>query len=1441
MPCWKNWYLLIFFLCFAFTATAQQADFTADKTSGCSPLAVLFTNQSTGFSSAAVYSWNFGNTNSSTLENPGTTYNDEGNYTVTLTVTDGNRKSSKSIQIIVYKKPIVDFSVDIIKGCAPLPVTFTSHSGAGDGTISAYTWDFGDGIAQAGDGTLVHTYNIAKVISPSLTVTNSHGCYSTLSKPELIEVLPQVIAAFRPDRTVLCTVQDAVSFANTSAGTGVLSYNWDFGDGITSTAQQPNHTYSQPGMYPVKLTATSKDGCVSDTVFNKPINVADYHTDFSVPTTICQNTSASFTDISTPSATTMQWIINGAISKDTTGNQLQHIFSAPGSYTVQLANVFETCPDTAKKTITVLPAPATNGFLATLQGSCGAPVTVDFKDTSNGNTNWQWDFGGEAASGQTASHLYNADGTYSVTLTAANASGCTATIRQPVAVHKAAVDIISSEGDLGCETKTTIFSAKSEANLVQYDWDFGDGTGHSSEATPPHVFTSPGHYTITLNYVTADGCKGKTEYTLDVYEKPKFDFAATPGTTICGSNPVSFTVTGTNTVGQYFWDFGDGKGYIPLSQPYTHNYQQDSVYSVSLVINNNGCTDTVTKNNYLTVLPPFPHIASALNTCNGTRGLVTFTDTSQKAQQYSWDFGDGTAPYVYPSHQAQIIHQYAASGTYHVTLTVTNGGCSAIDSVTVYVLLKQQPVLSSGNTVFCSSNTFFTTVSGIDANPYSATSLGYAVSLVQYKDGTSFTGDVSLADSTGGSFGIDLTRTDVNETALRIITTSDYFGCADTTNYLSFQALGPIAKFTIADNKICFKIPAVFKDGSQPSHNSPIIKWDWQFGDSLSQVNIQGTQVSHLYTEPGMYHALLTVTDAKGCQASTLADEGLVTVTGPKAAFSISDNPVLPATEVFFYNQTLTTNTNAADNLYTWSYGDGAGSKNQPYTEQVSHIYSKENIDTVTLIANNVAEHCADTALQVVYVKNPNLSFTYTTAYVNPEGGCPPVIASFINASLNTTKVSWDFGDGNTADNLNNAGHIYDKPGIYKVTLYGYFLDGTVDSIFQMVTIKGPFAVLRTIKPFACGAELITLTASSANTKNFTWDFGDGTLLNNSDTFANHRYLTAGVYTPSLIVSDGNNCQFPFFLTKPIIIDTLHLDINKNALVACDSSLLLFTPTVVSEAKTLGLPLSYHWNFGTGSGRDTANSENTYFTYNAIGIYEVTLSGASPYGCTYITTDSVTVQPTPRAYIAGPVQLCEDDSAFFKGDATRIVTWSWQFGNGDTSTQKITSYHTFITPGIDSISLVVNDNGCYDTAWHPVLVHPRPVVNPSPLTARICQSDSVQLQAHDGLVYQWQPLLHISGANTDRPYVFPDTATQYFVEVKNEAGCISNDSIIIDVTQRFSIATPSPVYICPGGVAQLNASGADSYHWLDNEVSNPEYSQPDSFCLFIKTVHCSWR
>jgi len=293
--------ILFFLILFKTSLSIAQlnADFTADKAGGCSPLTVSFTNKTTGASSSVTYQWDLGNGNTSTIKSPGGTYKEEKTYTVTLTAKDGTQTSTKTLQITVYKKPTVDFSASIAKGCQPLPISFISNSTAGDGSIASYFWDFGDGTTQSVTTPQTnHTFNFAQKASVSLTVTNSNGCFNTSQKTDLVEVLPGIKTAFTPDKTTLCNVTDAVKFNNTSTGPADITYAWDFGDGNTSTDQSPSYTYNKKGTFPVKLTVSSASGCTAST--SSTINVANFTSDFDVPALLCQNTQHTFVNKSSP-------------------------------------------------------------------------------------------------------------------------------------------------------------------------------------------------------------------------------------------------------------------------------------------------------------------------------------------------------------------------------------------------------------------------------------------------------------------------------------------------------------------------------------------------------------------------------------------------------------------------------------------------------------------------------------------------------------------------------------------------------------------------------------------------------------------------------------------------------------------------------------------------------------------------------------------------------------------------------------------------------------------------------------------------------------------------------------------------------------------------------------------------------------------------------------
>ncbi|HZK64367.1 MAG TPA: PKD domain-containing protein, partial [Puia sp.] len=218
------------------------ADFTPSKTSGCSPLAVSFTNISTGASAAATYIWNFGNGNGISTNDRNTpvaaTYFTGQDYTITLTVKDGAQTITKTRIITVYKSPVIDFSITDTLGCTPLSTSFTGIANPGDGTVTGYFWDFGDGkTMNTVVATVSNTYLFPGKYSVSLTVTNSFGCSNTLKKINVITVLPALALGFSVDSPTVCSLNHPLLFNNTSTGTGPLTYVWNFGDGGNSTVR----------------------------------------------------------------------------------------------------------------------------------------------------------------------------------------------------------------------------------------------------------------------------------------------------------------------------------------------------------------------------------------------------------------------------------------------------------------------------------------------------------------------------------------------------------------------------------------------------------------------------------------------------------------------------------------------------------------------------------------------------------------------------------------------------------------------------------------------------------------------------------------------------------------------------------------------------------------------------------------------------------------------------------------------------------------------------------------------------------------------------------------------------------------------------------------------------------------------------------------------------
>ena len=321
------------------------AGFSAEPTSGATPLTVFFSDESSVDTTA--WSWDFGDGETAAVQSPTHTYTAPGSYAVELTVSGAGGTDALLqpgyVTVSAPPAPVADFSADPTAGTAPLAVAFTDLS---TGAVSSWSWDFGDG-AGSSEAAPLHTYTVAGTFSVSLTVAGAGGSDQLLLADHVTVAAPAPVVAVFDGFPTSGVAPLAVDFTDLSTG-GATSWAWDFGDGGASSAQDPSHTYDAPGTYTVSLTASNS---VSSDVAAK--------TDYVVAT----------------------------------------------------------------------PPPPPVAAFAADQLSGAAPLTVRFSDLSTGGaTGWSWDFGdGGASAAQNPTHVYLAEGTYSVALTVSGAGGSGAT------------------------------------------------------------------------------------------------------------------------------------------------------------------------------------------------------------------------------------------------------------------------------------------------------------------------------------------------------------------------------------------------------------------------------------------------------------------------------------------------------------------------------------------------------------------------------------------------------------------------------------------------------------------------------------------------------------------------------------------------------------------------------------------------------------------------------------------------------------------------------------------------------------------------------------------------------------------------------------------------------------------------------------------------------
>jgi len=375
-----------------------------------------------------------------------------------------------------------------------------------------------------------------------------------------------------------------VQFVDTSTN-GPTSWLWNFGDGTTSTAQNPSHAFSRAGFYRVSLTASKNAGSKarSRTIIvtasaSASSSIASAASFKYTPSAPVVGQMVQFTDTSTNSPTSWQWHFGDGMTS--TVQNPTHSYGASGPFVVTLDAGSGSGTKTASQTLTVSSA---STVTASFTYSPALPLvgqTVQFTDTSSGSpTSWHWSFGdGGTSTAQNPSYTFAAAASYITTLTASNATGSRNTSQSITIVPALSASFTYSP--VSPATGQAIqFTDTSTGSPSSWQWDFGDGTSSTAQ-NPSHSFSASGSYSVSLT-IRAGSNLNNASQTVKVGQQLAASFNYSPASPAVGQ-AVQFTDVSTGSPTSWQWDFGDGT--TNSNQNPSHAYAASGSYSVSLTI-----------------------------------------------------------------------------------------------------------------------------------------------------------------------------------------------------------------------------------------------------------------------------------------------------------------------------------------------------------------------------------------------------------------------------------------------------------------------------------------------------------------------------------------------------------------------------------------------------------------------------------------------------------------------------------------------------------------------------------------------------------------------------------------------------------------------------------------------------------------------------------------
>ncbi|MGD9994397.1 MAG: PKD domain-containing protein [Salinivirgaceae bacterium] len=1391
--------------------------FTADVTSGCNPLTVNFNNTSTGGTNLS-YHWDFADGSEGTYDRSAAFSHEFVNttpannvFTVELTATNA-AGCIDTFGMDITVLPFVDarFNVDRTVVCSPEPVQVTNATPA-NALVTSSVWDLGNGTGtpHATNPFEVSFVNLGTApITDTIRLTNSNGTAACdVSFERVITINPEISPEFtRPAGTDTVCDNTTLSFTNTSYFTGVptsaitaatptASFLWNFGDGSTSTSENPlkvfkntsGSTGTTPQKYVISLTLTV-NGCTqvfTDSVYVKPVVKAQLNTP---ETQLCNASLISMANNSVGAGSYLWEFSDGTLDVVRTDKSSVSFTAATTNLndiqeiTVYLTASNGACSHTDSLILKVYPTVVPQ-IAPDIAAFCG-PDTVSFSNTTLGGNagdnqlSYLWDFGDGSTSGSTAAtveHRFGntsaADKVYTITLTATNPAGCTANTTTQVTVYPEVEARFTFIKNSECHP-VNVFLDNNSMNGTLYQWDFGyNGETLDTVARDFYkVFTHtnpdpnlPSTYTIWMKALDENHpqCSDSVSRQITIYPPVVPQFAVSDGDVVCYPELTEFTNSSTGYDLSYIWDYRDGNTSSALDPVHTHLFENrtaaDKTYEVKLMVfDGNGCSATTTQNvvAHPRVLAGFTFKKDAIDKCTPIPVAFTYPSSALNGNQFTWNFGDGTP--------------------------------------------QENKVTKDGFT-------------HVFDNPDPNNPISYSISL-------------RATDTTTGCYH-DTTR-----------------------NIRIFPRLLPQFDQDVLEG--CNPLEVAFEN-----QTTGMASYSWNFGDNQTSIE---TDPIHVFTNLSLqnrdYNVVLTASqDSTGC---ILTSDTVITVYsyvnavfGLQAAAQEGAKSGTKATLVGGctpFNAVIT-DSSKVNGSKLWDFGDLFSIADSTATKHYLTYLNNDNSapleDTTYIIklklTNN--EGCMDSTEQslIVYPR-PVANFTGDLA------GCHPFTTNIVNQSEANDSYNyyWELSDGSTIVNENFThtfyNYNYEQPKIFNIKLTASSENECSATYEDQVTVyPKPLAVIvpdidRNCSPFNVNLE----NASQGTALSYYWDYDDGTGEHFVPSGANQQITltntsnTIQTYTVKLRTVTGFACSDT--VEQPIIVyPEVRASFTPVVTEGCSPIEINFTNTsspVSADGATV-----FEWNFGDAI---TSTNKNVMHRYvNESGDdqqYVVSLYAASVHGCDSSITDTITVYISPNAefIVRNPIMTYPDTVYEFRNVA-KEGPWSylWNFGDGHSSTEDSRDWftHAYEKWGpisnnfIDTVRFLIYSEHCSDESYQLITRRPPiPFIDIQNEAVRGCVPLAVDFSIMSEFGYEesieWS---FGDGEYTvePEPYHLYDEAGTYFVrvEIKGDGG-IFIDTAQIDVyplpVPRFSI-TPTYVMLDDQEVQFYNTS---FINWSNSEM-----------------------